>query len=183
MSDTDFDRLERIFADAIDLDGEERTEFLDGACGGDAMLRAQVASMLDDHVRAAGFMRVPNGAAEEPGTALAGQRIGRYRIDRVIASGGMGTVYVATQDEPQREVALKVMKRGIASRSALRRFGHESQILARLHHPGIAQVYDVGVYDDGSGGVPYFVMEYIRGARTLTEYARSEDLETPRQRV
>ncbi|MHC4992742.1 MAG: hypothetical protein ACYTGC_17360, partial [Planctomycetota bacterium] len=67
-------------------------------------------------------------------------RIGNYTIKRVIASGGMGTVYEAMQETPRRVVALKIMKSGINSRAALRRFEYESQILGRLRHPGIAQV-------------------------------------------
>ncbi|MHC4211717.1 MAG: protein kinase domain-containing protein [Planctomycetota bacterium] len=69
------------------------------------------------------------------------ERIGKFHIKRKIASGGMGTVYEAVQEHPRRTVAVKVMKSGIASRSALRRFEYESQILARLRHPGIAQVW------------------------------------------
>ena len=100
-----------------------------------------------------------------------GRRIGRFHIKSVIASGGMGTVYLAMQDEPRRHVALKLMKHGIASRSALRRFKFEAQLLARLRHPGIAQIYESGTHDDGSGGVPYFAIEYIPGALPLTTYA------------
>ncbi len=55
-------------------------------------------------------------------------RIGRYHIKRAIASGGMGTVYEAAQDNPRRVVAVKVMKQGIASKSALRRFEYEAQV-------------------------------------------------------
>ena len=77
--------------------------------------------------------------------------IGRYSIKGVIASGGMGTVYVAVQERPRRTVALKLMKQGIASRSALRRFEFESQILARLKHPYIAEVYEAGTYDEAPG--------------------------------
>ena len=90
----------------------------------------------------------------------------------------MGVVYEAIQEHPRRTVALKIVKQGIASRSALRRFEYESQILARLRHPGIAQVYEAGMHDDGSGGVPFFAMEYIPAARDLIEYARSKDLST-----
>jgi serine/threonine protein kinase len=97
------------------------------------------------------------------------ERIGGYRIRRVIASGGMGVVYEAVQDQPRRTVALKVMKHGIASRSALRRFEYESQILARLHHAGIAQIFQAGTHDDGSGAVPFFAMEYIPNARPITD--------------
>ncbi len=66
--------------------------------------------------------------------------IDEFRINRVIASGGMGTVYLATQLNPRRNVALKLMKKGLVSESTLRRFEFESQILARLHHSNIAQV-------------------------------------------
>ena len=113
-------------------------------------------------------------ATPENGVVPLPQRVGRYHVRRIIAVGGMGTVYEATQDQPRRVVALKVMKHGIASRSALRRFEYESQILARLHHPGIAQVYEAGTHDDGSGPVPYFAMEYIPAARTITAYAREK---------
>ncbi len=110
------------------------------------------------------------------------QKIGRYHVKRVIASGGMGTVYEAVQEQPRRTVAVKVMKQGLTSRSALRRFEYEAQILARLRHPGIAQVYEAGVHDEGFGGVPYFAMEYIAGAREIIDYAASKELST-RQRL
>ncbi len=84
-----------------------------------------------------------------PGAAGVPKRIGQYRIKRAIASGGMGTVYEALQEKPRRTVAVKLMRAGIASRSALRRFEYESQLLARLRHPGIAQVYDAGTHRDG----------------------------------
>jgi CHASE2 domain-containing sensor protein len=100
----------------------------------------------------------------------------------VLAAGGMGTVYLAVQDQPHRAVALKLLTRGVASASVERRFEFESQILGHLHHPGIAQVYDAGMHDDGSGSVPYFVMEYIPNARSITEYADVNDLDV-RERI
>ena len=104
------------------------------------------------------------------------KKIGKYSIQQVIGTGGMGTVFLAHQQQPRRRVALKVMKHGVASRSALRRFEFESQILARLRHPNIAQVYDAGTHDDGSGAVPYFVMEYIPKAKPINEYAEEKQL-------
>lgn len=104
--------------------------------------------------------------------------IGEFRIAGLIGSGGMGSVYEAMQEHPRRRVAIKMMKRGIASRSAQRRFEFESQLLARLQHPGIAQVYEAGTHDDGEGGVPYFVMEYIPNAKELTSYAVEKKLNT-----
>ena len=88
----------------------------------------------------------PDGGQPAPDVP---ERIGKYHIKRVIASGGMGTVYEAVQEQPRRHVALKVMKQGITSRSALRRFEFESQLLARLRHPNVAQVYEAGTHDDG----------------------------------
>ncbi|MEM7228753.1 MAG: serine/threonine-protein kinase [Planctomycetota bacterium] len=105
-------------------------------------------------------------------------QIGQYTIERVLASGGMGTVYVATQEQPRRTVALKVMKPGIVSPSTLRRFDYEVEILGRLRHPNIAQVYEAGTHDDGRGGMPYFVMEFVPNALTLNAYAESHQLST-----
>jgi len=96
--------------------------------------------------------------------------VGRYRVLRVIASGGMGTVYEAIQDQPRRQVALKVLKTGLASADALRRFEHEAAFLARLRHPGIAQIYEACASETG-GSAPFFAMEFIPDARTITEYA------------
>ena len=85
----------------------------------------------------------------------------------------MGTVYEAEQDNPRRTVALKVIRAGLASPDLLKRFTHEAQILARLHHPGIAQVYEAGLADDGQ---PFFAMEFIRGL-PLDEYANRQGLD------
>src|SRR5918911_1211553 len=95
-----------------------------------------------------------------PGAWLPGPQVGHYRILRRIAEGGMGAVYEAQQDSPRRTVALKVIRPGLASGALVKRFAHEAQILGRLHHPGIAQVYEAGLADDGQ---PFFAMEFIRG--------------------
>ncbi|MHC4219648.1 MAG: protein kinase domain-containing protein, partial [Planctomycetota bacterium] len=122
----------------------------------------------------------PRGTVDLPDEAPVKipEKIGHYHIKRVIAAGGMGVVYEAIQEHPRRTVALKVVKQGIASRSALRRFEYESQVLARLRHPGIAAVYEAGMHDDGSGGTPFFAMEYVAGAKDIIEYSRAKDLGT-----
>ena len=104
-------------------------------------------------------------------------RIGHYRLQRIIAFGGMSTVYEAVDEKLRRTVAFKVMKGRPGSAEAPRRFESEARILARLRHPGIAHVYDVGTHTDGGQEVPYFVMEYIPNARPITEYARVKNLE------
>jgi non-specific serine/threonine protein kinase/serine/threonine-protein kinase len=94
----------------------------------------------------------------------------------------MGAVYEAQQKQPRRLVALKLIRSGIASPSALKRFEYEAQLLARLRHPGIAQVYEAGTHDDGTGPVPFFAMEYVARALPITEYVSSNQL-TTRQRL
>ena len=93
----------------------------------------------------------PPGAGTTPGLPA---YIGYYRVKRVLARGGMGIVYEAEQDTPRRSVALKVMLDLQGSRAALRRFEYEIEVLGSLHHPGIAQVYEAGSYQDGSHALP-----------------------------
>ena len=147
-----------LFESVIDLVADERASFLDEACRDDDDLRAAVESMLRSEPDARGFMDGPliEVPRRDQAAALIGKEVGGYLIEGVVASGGMGIVYEAVQREPRRTVALKVMRRGIASRSALRRFRDEAQLLASLRHPGIAQVFEAGVHDDGEGGVPFF---------------------------
>jgi len=132
------------------------------------------AAMFDDDCEESGSAPLPLPV-----------RIGRYRIVRVIGSGGMGIVYEAEQEQPRRRVAIKVLNRGVASAQAMRRFELEAEMLAHLRHPGIAHVYEAGMQEasNGSGAeTPYFVMEYIPGARPITEYAETHGL-TIRQRL
>lgn len=107
--------------------------------------------------------------------------IGHYRIVRLIGEGGMGVVYEAEQEHPRRTVALKVI-RGATSPELLRRFELESEALARLQHPGIAQVYEAGSADTGFGPQPYFAMELIVNGKRLTGYAEAHRLKV-RQRL
>jgi non-specific serine/threonine protein kinase/serine/threonine-protein kinase len=107
--------------------------------------------------------------------------IGPYRIVRRIGEGGMGIVYEAEQERPRRIVALKIIKPGFAGPELRRRFEYESWALGRLHHPGIAQIYEGGAADNGFGAQPYFAMEFIHG-KPLVEYADSLQL-TLRQRL
>ena len=104
--------------------------------------------------------------------------IGDYRILALLGEGGMGTVYQAEQLNPQRIVALKVIRPGLSSDKVLRRFKREAEALGRLQHPGIAQIYEAGTADSGLGPQPYFAMEFIQGER-LREYAMGGRLTTP----
>jgi predicted Ser/Thr protein kinase/tetratricopeptide (TPR) repeat protein len=173
-------RVEELFDQAVDLEPTQRAAFLDEQCQGDADLRAAVAELLELDRRAQAdesLLRSPL-AGSRPKMAAPASRllptIGRYRVVRVLGEGGMGTVYEAEQDNPRRTVALKVIRPGFALDFLLKRFAREAQILGRLHHPGIAQVYDAGVIE---GGQPYFAMELIAGV-PLDRYAHEQDLDT-----
>ena len=107
--------------------------------------------------------------------------IGTYRIVRLLGEGGMGAVYEAEQDHPRRTVALKVVKSAWAGPELLKRFEQESQTLARLHHSGIAQIYEAGAADCGTGTQPYFAMEYIADGLSLTRYADVHHLNAHRR--
>jgi len=190
-------RAYELFERALECPAEERSAFLVEACAGDAALREEVKSLLEHDSRVTDdFMRPPEPGSTSPGPvaperpdSLIGSRVGGFYIKDVIATGGMGIVYEAVQEHPHRTVALKVMKRNVASRSALRRFQFEAQILGRLRHPNIAQVYQAGMHapspSQGEGwgegqadSVPYFAMEYIPGAKPITRYAKDKGLST-----
>ncbi len=122
----------------------------------------------------------PTRISPEPTRPLP-DAIGRYRVVRLLGEGGMGTVYEAEQDQPRRMVAIKVLKSGLLSPDLRWRFEHETQALGRLRHAGIAQIYEAGTADSGSGPQPYFAMELVRG-EPLLQYAEGHRLNT-RQRL
>ncbi len=182
------DRAGAILVEALQKSGAARRSYLDEACGDDRELRAEVDSLLTASDEKMTLLDEPERAAVvaqfavDGADRLIGKRVGRFTVEQVIGSGGMGTVYQAMQDTPRRIVALKVIHRGVSSPSALRRFEIESQLLGQLHHPGIAQVYESGVHDDGFGGLPYFAMEYLKDAMPITGYAEQHQLSS-RQRM
>jgi predicted Ser/Thr protein kinase len=194
--------VEELYHAAVELERNQRGDFLREACGTDESLRREVESLLAYRSQAEDFIELP--AMEVAAGALARDEvrqrqttetmrdgdgplpwmpgnIGRYRVLRLLGEGGMGVVYEAEQEQPRRTVALKVIKPGLASPEVLRRFAQESEALARLQHPGIAQIYEAGTADTGFGPQPYFAMELIRG-HSLRDYAEEHRLNT-RQRL
>ena len=178
-------KIERIYHSALERESSQRAAFVEQACDGDEPLQREVKSLLAQAEDTENFLEAPAmevaarslAAASEPGERPHPAAIGRYRIVRLLGEGGMGTVYEAEQEEPRRRVALKVIKLGLASPDRLRRFRRESQALARLQHPGIAQIYESTTADTGFGLQPYLAMEFIRGL-PLKEYAEMHRLDT-----
>ncbi|MBL9119496.1 MAG: protein kinase [Phycisphaerae bacterium] len=186
MTDPTHQRIREVFIEVCDLHGDDRDSRLDGLCGDDRELRMAVLNLLDRDTTEADLLDEKSVATGAIFGAAVGHdalpdrgfpdEIGGYRILRVIGDGGMGTVYEAEQRDPQRIIALKVLHRWSTSTSLVRRFRRETQVLGRLQHPGIAQIFEAGVHDpgDGSRPVPFFVMELVRGQQ-LTAYMRSHD--------
>jgi len=141
-----------------------------------AECRARLAARRDEAVLLADVRRIAlAGAATTASVPAAPEVIAGYKILRQIGEGGMGAVYEAEQPNPRRRVALKVLRRGIASRRAMRRLEHEAQVLGRLRHPHIARVLEAGTFDDHGAERPFFAMELIEGP-TLQVHAATLDL-------
>ena len=173
---------------ALEREPALRAAFLAGACRDDEQLCRDVESVIARATASEGILAGPiwENLGVESAVAAEAERgipaiVGGFRLLRVIGEGGMGVVYEAEQDHPRRIVALKVIRPGFASPEFLRRFARESDVLARLHHPGIAQIYEAGAAKTNFGSQPYFAMEFIHGM-PLGEYARSQHLDT-RQRL
>lgn len=181
---SNFQRLDEIFRGAVRLEGAERDSFLAEQCGDDASLRAEVESLLSEDaatsdgaldrpalggVKLEGFLDADQEAPSVPDS------IGAYRIVSRVGEGGMGVVFEAEQENPRRKVALKLMSYGFASPTVMRRFELEAQVLGRLQHPGIAQIYEAGVATVSERATPFFAMEFIEGG-TLARYADERGL-------
>ncbi|MCC6234266.1 MAG: serine/threonine protein kinase [Verrucomicrobiales bacterium] len=169
-----------IFLGALAFeDPVERGRYLEAACGADGEKRRRVVELLETGERLGDFLEsaalgespvlkraraTGEGGEGRPG---AGDWIGRYRLREEIGEGGCGVVYLAEQWEPvRREVALKIIKLGMDTRSVIARFEAERQALAMMDHHNIARVLDAGATETGR---PYFAMELVRGAR-VTDY-------------
>ncbi|HEX7070852.1 MAG TPA: serine/threonine-protein kinase, partial [Rhodothermales bacterium] len=157
-------RVKAILESALATPEEIRIALVEEACKDDEEVLRDVLGLLAAHKRAetTDAFSGPFTRYEPPEVALPDRLVGPYRLIRLIGRGGMGSVYLADRadDEFQRQVALKVLRRGVDTEDVLARFMHERQILARLNHPNIATLYDGGAREDGR---PYFAMEYVRG--------------------
>jgi tetratricopeptide (TPR) repeat protein len=174
MTPERWQQIKAVCDRALESDPAERAEVLARCCAADDEMRREVEALLAQATASDGGLDAPpwkpmwspglvDDAVRAAGDRWMPERIGRYRIVRQVGSGGMGVVYEAEQDMPRRVVALKVVNPGLANAELLRRFEFESQVLARLQHVGIAQIYEAGVADAGFGPQPYFAMEFIHG--------------------
>ncbi len=163
--------VKAILAQALEYSQDDaRSSFLQTACGDDTALRREVQSLLDQpshdefEVCAESVGLTRPAAVQDPNT---GRRVGAYELVRELGHGGMGTVWLARRADQQFEklVAIKLLKRGTDTEEVLRRFESERRLLAHLQHPNIAGLFDGGTTEDS---LPYFVMEYVPGVSVTT---------------
>ena len=179
ISPEQHERAADLFLEAVRLSNDERDGFLDRHCDGDKALRSEVESLLvhdsDDPTDGVpieaglGVGILASDLRDEVHSQAAGsgivhpERIGNYRLIRLIGHGGMGTVYEAEQEIPKRRVALKMVRPGLGELRLAERLQREAHVLGRLQHPNIAQVHEAGFTDVGGCNQPYFAMEYVDG--------------------
>ena len=168
-------RVQTLFHAAAELPATDRRAYLETECADDPSLADDALALLDEDERGDSLLdRGVSAAAEsvlgrtgEHG--LPGQRLGPYRITRMLGEGGMGVVYHAERDDLGTVAAVKILRDAWLSPARRERFASEQRTLAQLNHPFIARLYDAGSLGDGT---PWFVMEYVEGT-PLTEYCRT----------
>ncbi|HEX9047695.1 MAG TPA: serine/threonine-protein kinase [Verrucomicrobiae bacterium] len=183
MQDEAANLANEVFYAAVEMAPEKRQDYLNQACAGDPTLQARVEKMLASYSEADRFFqeslqssidfaqlgrevtavaRQYSGLDEEPE-----KQVGPYKLIERLGEGGCGAVYLAEQEQPvRRQVALKIIKLGMDTRSFVAQFRAECQALAMMDHPNIARVLDAGATEHGR---PYLVMELVRGMK-VTEF-------------
>lgn len=153
-----WEQIAEVFGEAVLLSPAERAQFLDTRCGDDADFRREIETLLAQDAVAGDYLKPPHVSlrsfavdATEP--AL----VGEFRILRRIGTGGMGSVYEAEQAHPHQ------------------RFAQEAELLARMNHASVAQIFAAGV----DGDTPFLAMELVEGALPITEYVRRRELSLP----
>ncbi|HEX7123652.1 MAG TPA: serine/threonine-protein kinase [Gemmatimonadaceae bacterium] len=171
MDTTRWERVQALFHEALERPVHERSRFVAEVCGDDAVLAAEVLSLLE--ADAEGGTVLDRGLAQAASDVLdvrraSTDRLGPYRLTRVLGEGGMGVVYLGQRDDLESVAAIKILRDAWLSPARRERFVIEQRTLAQLRHPAIAQLYDAGALPDGT---PWFVMEYVEGV-PLTQYCR-----------
>ena len=159
-------RITELLSAALERDPPERGTYLDGECGDDAGLRAEVESLLASYQQAGVFLETPAALATglvpapEGDEALAGETLGPYRMERQLGRGGMGVVYLAEDTRLGRKVAVKILPKEFSADNARKdRLRLEARAAAALSHPAIATVFSIEELD----GRLCLVSEYVRG--------------------
>ena len=167
--------VDEILGAALEREATQRSAFLDEACAGDAALRYEVESLLAAAQATSDLEKPPADLAASLVAANAyrlapGRNIGRYAVLSTLGEGGMGVVYAAYDPELDRKVAVKVLRERLGDAAELgARLLREAQAMARLSHPNVVSVHDVGRFEDKV----FVAMEFIDG-RTLGDWVKEK---------
>lgn len=177
--------IQKIFQEIILLPPEKREAILISRCAGDEMLENEIRSLLsyatDDEEDMAGLtildvVESKHAAFLTREMDLSGQQVGSFELIKIIGSGGMGQVYLAHQHTPGRDVAIKLLNKNFVTVKQVQRFELECEILAKLQHPAIAAVFEMGMSTIGEIEYPWIAMEYVKGALPITTYCQKNKL-------
>ena len=163
MDSKQWDRIQRLFHEALEMPEESRRDFVRSACAEAPEIETEVLALLaEDH---SGGSLLDQGVGQVADAMLGGpttipREIGPYRVTRKLGEGGMGVVYLAEREDLHRPAAIKFLRDARLSPQRRERFLREQRILAQLSHPSISRLYDASTLPDGT---PYFVMEYVDG--------------------
>ncbi len=170
MTGLDWNLLEPLLEELLDLPPEDHADFIVRSCGGDLRFEKKLRDLVASE-RDTSFLRpipkIPGGMGE-------GDFVGPYRLVELLGQGGMGEVWLGERNDGayDKRVAIKLIQRGMATDDLMRRFEIERQVLAWLEHPGIARLLDGGVREDGR---PFFVMEFVDGV-PIDRFCREANL-------
>jgi serine/threonine protein kinase len=176
------EQLEHIYEQCLDMQKEERMAFIATACGNDHAMEAMLVNMLKHQQQAIEYFEqmqqtLARGLADGDLPRLeTGEKVGKYRITRFLAKGGMSNVYLAERDDGhfEQQVVVKCLPAKALKHEDVLHQAEEHQILAKLRHPNIATLYDAGIT---TGNVPYFIMEFIEGI-PIDAYVEQKKLST-----
>src|SRR5262245_30350716 len=157
-------QIETLFHAACEREPAQRDAFLEAACAGDEELRRRIDLLLAEYDRGGNTpgSAVPDLAAEwssEKARLQSGTVLGKYRIERPLGQGGMGTVFLAYDTVLQRRLALKVLRSPAEDESSHAQLLREARSASALNHPNVCTVYEVGE----ESGWAFIAMEYIDG--------------------
>ena len=158
MTRTEWQRVKKVSAEALQMPVAERDEYIVRACGGDPELEREARSLVTSAELASDLFE-QHSLATQP-TLTAGLQLGPYEIVDLLGTGAMGEVYRARDARIGRDVAVKVLPVVFAADpDRIRRFDQEARSAGVLNHPNVLTIYDVGSY----AGAPYVVSELLEG--------------------
>jgi len=164
MNQENWQKVKEVFYSALNRPESDRPAYLDDVCSGDPTFRSEVEMLL--HSYESGYLEDsiwPDKIGDKepvPPFFADGHEFSHYRIIKMIGRGGMGEVYLATDETLDRPVAIKVVSDSFGfGDMAAKRLLREARSAARLDHPNICSVYEVGETD----GRPFIAMQYVDG--------------------